>query len=139
MIRRPPRSTRTATLFPYPTLFRSFGIDHARHPVEAVGARRPHHRAVIGVADRERLGERIMERDVGAAEIAHRIGAVDTVRAAMRGQPLVHLAAVPRLVLHRPRSEERRVGKECVSTCRSRWSPYHYKNKNRNTTTVRTI
>src|SRR3546814_15984115 len=29
------------------------------------------------------------------------------------------------------RSEERRVGKECVSTCRSRWSPSHYKqNKN---------
>src|SRR3546814_16160949 len=28
-------------------------------------------------------------------------------------------AAVPR------RSEERRVGKECVSPCRSRWSPYH--------------
>src|SRR3546814_4686111 len=28
----------------------------------------------------------------------------------------------PRL---RMRSEERRVGKECVSTCRSRWSPYH--------------
>src|SRR3546814_16628630 len=25
----------------------------------------------------------------------------------------------------KPRSEERRVGKECVSTCRSRWSPYH--------------
>src|SRR3546814_14992753 len=29
------------------------------------------------------------------------------------------------------RSEERRVGKACVSTCRSRWSPYHYK-KNKN-------
>src|SRR3546814_16022287 len=28
------------------------------------------------------------------------------------------------------RSEERRVGKECVSTCRSRWSPYH-KTKNK--------
>src|SRR3546814_19657904 len=29
------------------------------------------------------------------------------------------------------RSEERRVGKECVSKCRSRWSPYHYtQNKN---------
>src|SRR3546814_3645591 len=27
------------------------------------------------------------------------------------------------------RSEERRVGKECVSTCRSRWSRYHYKKK----------
>src|SRR3546814_13744720 len=31
-----------------------------------------------------------------------------------------------------PRSEERRVGKECVSTCRSRWSPYHSKKKNKN-------
>src|SRR3546814_10990824 len=26
-----------------------------------------------------------------------------------------------------PRSDERRVGKECVRTCRSRWSPYHSK------------
>src|SRR3546814_13420475 len=30
------------------------------------------------------------------------------------------------------RSEERRVGKECVSTCRSRWSPYLKKKKNMN-------
>src|SRR3546814_19387791 len=29
----------------------------------------------------------------------------------------------------RLRSEERRVGKECVSTCRSPWSPYHYTKK----------
>src|SRR3546814_16018248 len=29
------------------------------------------------------------------------------------------------------RSEERRVGKECVSTCRSRWSPYQYKKKHK--------
>src|SRR3546814_14443411 len=28
-------------------------------------------------------------------------------------------------VINDSRSEERRVGKECVSTCRSRWSPYH--------------
>src|SRR3546814_12145201 len=28
-----------------------------------------------------------------------------------------------------PRTEERRVGKECVSTCRSRWSPYESKKK----------
>src|SRR3546814_14799715 len=28
------------------------------------------------------------------------------------------------------RSEDRRVGKECVNTCRSRWSPYHSKKKN---------
>src|SRR3546814_17196596 len=31
------------------------------------------------------------------------------------------------------RSEERRGGKECVSTCRSRWSPYHYKKKKKKT------
>src|SRR3546814_11477414 len=30
-----------------------------------------------------------------------------------------------------PRSEERRVGKECVRTFRSRWSPDHYKKKQR--------
>src|SRR3546814_16494139 len=34
-------------------------------------------------------------------------------------------AAVLYLVASGKRSEERRVGKECVSTCRSRWSPYH--------------
>src|SRR3546814_14257643 len=43
------------------------------------------------------------------------------------------LGAIPTNTVHMPagqfkaptRSEERRVGKECVSTCRSRWSPYH--------------
>src|SRR3546814_10307809 len=36
--------------------------------------------------------------------------------------PMLQTAEV---VAKRYRSEERRVGKECVSTCRSRWSPYH--------------
>src|SRR3546814_13755135 len=36
-----------------------------------------------------------------------------------------------RKVAAETRSEERRVGKECVSTCRSRWSPYHSKNKSK--------
>src|SRR3546814_12896952 len=35
------------------------------------------------------------------------------------------LAKVLPLFVVNVRSEERRVGKECVSTCRSRWSPYH--------------
>src|SRR3546814_5774372 len=35
------------------------------------------------------------------------------------------LMAQRRRIRLRDRSEERRVGKECVSTCRSRWSPYH--------------
>src|SRR3546814_5414843 len=45
----------------------------------------------------------------------------DVVAAAAPGieQPRRHPRA------GRWRSEERRVGKECVSTCRSRWSPYH--------------
>src|SRR3546814_14828117 len=38
-------------------------------------------------------------------------------------EPAVDGRDALRLAAHR--SEERRVGKECVSTCRSRWSPYH--------------
>src|SRR3546814_14918250 len=37
------------------------------------------------------------------------------------------------------RSEERRVGKECVSTCRSRWSPYHSKKNTINNQTRNNI
>src|SRR3546814_8430259 len=41
-----------------------------------------------------------------------------------------HRIRIVRIHAQRPiRSEERRVGKECVSTCRSRWSPYHLKKK----------
>src|SRR3546814_18742711 len=36
----------------------------------------------------------------------------------------------PAHVATRQRSEERRVGKECVSTCRYRWSTYHQKKNN---------
>src|SRR3546814_9160891 len=46
----------------------------------------------------------------------------------IEGQNLiVNKTRIPRTtkLLFRLRSEERRVGKECVSTCRSRWSPYH--------------
>src|SRR3546814_11789684 len=43
--------------------------------------------------------------------------------------PVADLAAESPLLL---RSEERRVGKECVSTCRARWSPYHSKKKTTN-------
>ena len=35
------------------------------------------------------------------------------------------VARTPTSPVPSARSEERRVGKECVSTCRSRWSPYH--------------
>src|SRR3546814_20254295 len=94
MIRRPPRSTRTDTLFPYTTLFRS------KRPVQ----RRQPGKVAVEAA---RLGE-----DAAA------------------GLDLVDLehddAALPVAAPHhhrRNRSEERRVGTERVSTCRSRWSP----------------
>src|SRR3546814_2371811 len=57
---------------------------------------------------------------------------VDELVAGMAGLDGDYAAMLAR---HRPRqaeimrSEERRVGNECVSTCRSRWSPYHYKKK----------
>src|SRR3546814_17707614 len=44
---------------------------------------------------------------------------------AMLGEPLGCTDSVGLGRARRIRSEERRVGKECVSTCRSRWSPYH--------------
>src|SRR3546814_19461590 len=47
--------------------------------------------------------------------------------------PALHIAKAGEQGL-RWRSEERRVGKECVSTCRSRWSPYHEKNNKTNIT-----
>src|SRR3546814_18351373 len=47
---------------------------------------------------------------------AGKAGSVLVVRFTLAGQRYLALNG---------RSEERRVGKECVSTCRSRWSPYH--------------
>src|SRR3546814_1358957 len=41
------------------------------------------------------------------------------------GDRFPHGFIVMKGTLDATRSEERRVGKECVSTCRSRWSPYH--------------
>src|SRR3546814_13943798 len=45
------------------------------------------------------------------------------------GYPVVSLADDDRIAHGAVRSAERRVGKECVSTCRSRWSPYTKKTK----------
>src|SRR3546814_8945875 len=58
MIRRPPRSTRTDTLFPYTTLFRSL-LPKPSHWAARGGARRPQPRSLmrrLGLAQIERLG-----------------------------------------------------------------------------------
>src|SRR3546814_21046330 len=49
---------------------------------------------------------------------------IDRVTTHLVNQPHFDLAAVE-VGVEQGRSEERRVGQECVSTCRSRWSPYH--------------
>ena len=55
------------------------------------------------------------------------VGKAQSVEAAL-GEALTRLSGLTRaaaVVLTAKRSEERRVGKECSSPCRSRWSPYH--------------
>src|SRR3546814_16651761 len=97
------------------------------------------------VAGRDHPGEAVEDRDVGALELA---GLATERRGRLAGEdshdlaPAAHRDAQhPHPLLQRGdgglalddlaelegpgRSEERRVGKECVSTCRSRWSPYH--------------
>src|SRR3546814_15876275 len=127
MIRRPPRATRTDTLFPYTTLFRSLGL---------VGQH------LAGISERvEHLAELLLTGDEGGAQA---IEAVDDAEedvivvgegrheVGQRSDRLVEPLAVPGQILVEVRhqsSEERSVGKECVSTCRSRWSPSHKKKK----------
>src|SRR3546814_15857955 len=111
-IRRPPRSTRTDTLFPYTTLFRSPGN-------VALGV-------VPSEGQKSFAGKLIAidtERDLALVEITEgRLPA-----AAIYTGPLESGADV--VALGYPgnadlaRSEASRVGTECVSTCSSRWSP----------------
>src|SRR3546814_11875694 len=115
MIRRPPRSTRTDTLFPYTTLFRScFCILPWRRERDIIG------------------------KDDGFVRIEGHRRSIHHHRLP-HVHPETHLATEPANgrdaetpeKLHVPqcdvdcRSEERRVATECASTCRSRWSPYH--------------
>src|SRR3546814_2638127 len=66
------------------------------------------------------LGKPILDhrREAGMA-VPDSPGADAAARAAQEAEAERQARAAER------RSEERRVGKECVSTCRSRWSPYH--------------
>src|SRR3546814_16649955 len=93
-----------------PAVFADAWRSHYSPSMEAVrSGRRPFVR--LDVLHRENLDAAL--RDVGLDP--------DSV-------PAAELDAL-NLAWHRlaPRSEERRVGKACVSTCRSRWSPCHYK------------
>src|SRR3546814_13966625 len=108
MVPRPPRSTRTDTLFPYTTLFRSLGPTLSFRGLDNAAYYRlqPGHK-------------RFYVNDTGCGNtlnVAHPY-VLRLVLDSLRWW-------VEAMGVDGFRSEERRVGKECVSTCRSRWSPY---------------
>src|SRR3546814_20636774 len=125
MILRPPKSTRTDTLFPYTTLFRSRwswaaldpGSDGRGNPVEQL------YRLFI-----RRIILYIVS--IGSAMTAF-LASEGSRRQRKRAQTANHLSATAFRLFETPgRPEARRVGKECVSTGRSRWSPDHSNNIN---------
>src|SRR3546814_16306193 len=133
MIRRPPRSTRTDTLFPYTTLFRSLQLPALfggrGRPLRRAGPPRsgPWQVGVARVAPGAADGRGVPLHDPRAVG-PHRVQRI-----------LVHGDGVRRLAVDDGRgrsaaasgvghrSEERRVGKGGVSTGRSRWSLDHIK------------
>src|SRR3546814_14506075 len=114
MIRRPPRSTRTYPLFPYTTLFRS---GRRLKPAPPKGGpqpceQRPEQDDIDRVHRLEHGRRNPCPVDVAIGEqVERRPGLLEQRPEQDRSE-------------NEERSEERRVGKECVSTCRSRWSPY---------------
>src|SRR3546814_12321993 len=110
MIRRPPRSTRTDTLFPYTTLFRSIihpgGFEE--ESIEGWNKMVAVNQTAIFLGIKAAIPELVKSGNGSIINISSLIGMFPTAGNASYC-----------------RSEERRVGQECVSTCRSRWSPYH--------------
>src|SRR3546814_16690676 len=135
MIRRPPRSTRTDTLFPYTTLFRSQGysifIDNFGPSVantrSQYGSITVRNCSGIGVMCEEIFGSVIGPLEVaGISAVAGHSGAGG--HGLLIGGGCEHLT-VTGSIAQCNRSEERRVGKECVSPCRSRGEQSHKKKK----------
>src|SRR3546814_18769928 len=74
-------------------------------------------------SQRETTHISVIDRDGNAVAMTHTLGSPSG--AITDGLGFMYNGTMSRF----SRSEERRVVKECVSTCRSRWSPYHYKKK----------
>src|SRR3546814_11405846 len=108
MIRRPPRSTRTDTLFPYTTLFRS--VDRRKEDEIRATELAPF--------------KILIDDGIESLMMAHvRYTTVDTQPASLSKRWIGEILRDELGFRNAIRSEESRVGKECVSTCRSRWSP----------------
>src|SRR3546814_12385681 len=137
MIRRPPISTRTDSLFPYTTLFRSarridddekgdqrrdeqFGQCGDAHPSASVSYATPSRRHAETSVLRIRHAIVIGPTPPGTGVIAPAWLAEPSKSTSPTSPSSVRLMPTSITV----RSEERRGGQEWVSTCRSRWSPY---------------
>src|SRR3546814_20954369 len=123
MYRRPPRSTRTDTLFPYTPLFRSLRpvVRHQSGRANTpVAFKLPGHGRIDRAYPCRRLPMAVRIRN------RRHLHAKQVIEKRPIGPR--HLA-FPRSVVMQGRSEERRVGKEWVSPCRSRWSSYDIETK----------
>src|SRR3546814_13736076 len=123
MIRRPPRSTRTDTLFPYTTLCRSAFEGNRRMKMAEEGIEELRRAADTVIVIPNQNLFRIADAKTTFADAfmtADRVlfSGVGCITDLIVKEGLINLdfADVKR-------SKARRVGKECVSTCRSRWSP----------------
>src|SRR3546814_17273288 len=110
MIRRPPRSTRTDPLFPYTTLFRS-GLEDGSIDI-VIGT----HALLAKSVAFKRLGLVIVDEEQKFG-VTHK----ERLKALKADVHVLTLTATPIPRTLQMRSEERRDGKECVSTWRSRW------------------
>src|SRR3546814_12587064 len=115
MIRRPPRSTRTDTLFLYTTLFRS--VEEA-----AKSIKQPPPFAVIKDAGNKQVGRLFQDGglEVSDNSYAGLIALVKGVNGKRDRYDAITAGAKGGV-----RSEEGSVGKGCVSKCRFRWSAYN--------------
>src|SRR3546814_9900774 len=99
----------------------------------AVGGSVLDHRAIVGYAGREAQPEQLAMQPVADRErvqLEYPFGEQADPGHQLQGQPFRGRPVRQHRLAETAagdagRSEERRVGKECVSTCRSRWSPYH--------------
>src|SRR3546814_13698078 len=115
MIRRPPRSTRTDTLFPYTTLFRSERATKDDKAGGYCGVPEPFTERQLcdGLKLNEHMPPRFRDDSIDGAFRRRNRQIPAALAERCCGGLLCRDAQA--------RSEARRVGKECVSTCRSRW------------------
>src|SRR3546814_15137998 len=125
MIRLTPTSTRTDSLVPYTTLFRSFHTNLVVEPIlvdeDAIRINLERWlQAADAFGDALDDAEGLENLDIDSGEEEQRDAAADG-----KQDDTPNVKFVNKVLIDAISSEERRVGNECVRTCRLRWSTYH--------------